>query len=111
MTRRKPALRYGFSLMEIMVAVSIVGLMAAMASQQYFGSMAKARENTCRMQKGEIEIQVQRFHRRFNRWPSPTLNDIRRMPEYFPDGVEQCPVDETSYRLDPKTHQVVGHKH
>lgn len=111
MTRRTASKRHAFSLMEIMVAVSIVGLMAAMASQQYFGSMDNAREHTCELTKAEIEVQAQRFHRHFGRWPQPNLGDIRRMRDYFPDGLNVCPVDGSPYQLNPATHEVIGHIH
>lgn len=94
-----------------MVALAVVAMMSTMASQQYLNSMPKARVNTCHLTKAEIEVQVERYYRNMGRWPQTNLSDIAGLTEYFSDRPQRCPVDNSAYRLDPRTRHVVGHNH
>lgn len=103
--------RKGFSLLEIMVALSIVALMATLASQEYFGAMRNAKGNACGLQKNQIDIQVRRWKRAKGRWPRTDLRDVGRDTRYFSQGLPRCPVTDKAYRLNPRTHRVAGHNH
>ena len=105
------ATRCGFSLLEVLAVVTIIGIVAVVVFGRISGAGLNAKKNACYVHKGDIEVQAQRWHRTKNSWPASNLADIGADEDYFPDGLPTCPVDGTSYTLDETTHHVVGHDH
>lgn len=105
------ATRSGFSLLEILAVVTIVGILAVVVLARISESAANAKKNACYVHKGNIEVQVQRWYRTKASWPDLNLANIGSENAYFSDGLPTCTVDGTSYTLDAATHHVSGHNH
>ena len=74
------------------------------------GSTGAADRNACFVNQGDIEIQVQIWHRQHGAWPSSNLSQIGADADYFPQGLPKCPVDASAYTIDSTGH-VMGHTH
>jgi general secretion pathway protein G len=104
-TKTRPA----FSLLELLMVVTILGIIAAMVLPRVVVSTEVTKEKTCHHSRAEINITVERYYLHTGTWPANDLSDIGVDPDYFPDGIPTCPVTGQAYRLDPTTHRVVGH--
>ena len=109
--RRRSAMRSGFSLLEILAVVTVIGIVAVVVLGRISSSAASAKKNTCYVHKGNIEVQVRRWQRTKSSWPDLNLANIGSDPDYFSDRLPTCPVDGTTYTLDAATHYVSGHNH
>lgn len=109
--QRSYATRNGFSLMEVLAVVTIIGIIAVVVLGRISDTGANARANSCYVHKGNIDVQVQRWHRTKDSWPALNLADIGGDSAYFSDGLPTCPVDGTAYTLDAATYYVTGHDH
>jgi prepilin-type N-terminal cleavage/methylation domain-containing protein len=101
----------GFSLLEVVVAVTLLVLVTGIATVSFFKAGESAKANTCYTNIGEIELQVQRWYRNHGSWPATDLRDIGSDRRYFPSGLPICPVHGDRYLLDRDTGRVVGHDH
>jgi prepilin-type N-terminal cleavage/methylation domain-containing protein len=101
--------RPAFSLLELLMVVTILGIIAAMVLPRVVVSTDKTKEATCLHTRGEINVTVERYYLHTGNWPANDLSDIGADQDYFPDGIPVCPVTGQAYRLDPTTHRVVGH--
>jgi len=101
----------GFSLLELMAVVTILGVVAAIALPRVVGSHDETLRQSCFLNKGDIEIQAEIWLHQTGSWPVANLKDIQSDINYFPEGIPVCPVDGTSYTIDTSTGRVVGHNH
>jgi general secretion pathway protein G len=107
--KRLATKRSAFSLMELIAVVTILGIIAALVLPRVNTGTDHAKETTCRHNRAEINITVERYYLHTGTWPADDLSDIAADPDYFPNGVPVCPSTGEAYRLDPTTHRVVGH--
>ena len=105
--RRPPA----FTLLEILAAITIIGITAAIVLVRFSDNSDNAKANACYVNKGNIEVQAQLWYRNKGTWPLANLSDIGADTDYLPDGLPPCPVDGTSYTFDANSQQVTGHVH
>lgn len=105
--RRKPA----FTLVEILAAVVILGILAAIVIPRVFVSSSSAKITACYKNKRDINAAVERWYFNEGSWPLDALTDIAADADYFPDGIPACPVDSSAYVLDAASHRVTGHAH
>src|ERR1044072_7891341 len=61
-------LRRGFTLIEIMVVVVILGILAATIIPQFMGTTHEARVNTAKANIAELESALERFHIHLDRY-------------------------------------------
>ena len=101
----------GFSLLELLAAITILGILAAIIVPRFGDNAKKAKKDACSVNKGNIEVQAQLWYRTKGAWPATGLGDIGWNPAYFPEGLPTCPVDGSAYQLDPVTHRLIGHAH
>src|SRR5687768_12073005 len=103
--------RAGFSLVEMLAVVLILGIVAGLSLPTIWPHATSGKKNSCYVNKGEINLQVQLWYRNQGTWPANDLSDIAADTAYFPQGLPQCPVDGTTYTLNGTTHEVTGHTH
>jgi len=103
--------RAAFSLMEIMAAIVILGILAAVMVPRLAGHQDKAKRSACYANKGDIELQAKLWRRNNGTYPLANLSDIGASTTYFPGALPVCPVDGTAYTIDTTTGKVVGHTH
>lgn len=101
----------GFSLLEILVVITIIGILAGVVLPRLASKSTDSKAATCDVNKGNIEIQAQLWFRNSGTWPAADLSDIGADADYFPDGLPACPFDDSSYQFDPTTQRIVGHEH
>jgi len=60
----------GFTLLELLVVMVIIGLLAGFVAPQYFGQVAKSERKTARAQISELEKALDQFRLDVGRYPS-----------------------------------------
>jgi general secretion pathway protein G len=106
----RAARKIGFSLTELMAAVALAGLLAALVLPRLTAKQSAARKAACEAIQGDVELQCEIWRHNTGSWPATNLSDISGNVSYFPTGVPTCPSDGTSYTIDASG-KVVGHNH
>jgi len=86
----------GFTLVELMIVVLILGALAAIAIPRIMGGAQTARENACATNVDVLNSQIELYNANEGAWPG-SLNDLISDPNanYFPDGLPTCPLGGT----------------
>lgn len=105
------AVRRAMSLMEILVVLTIMGILVSLAVTRYAEQGDDAKANACEVNRRNIEVQAQMWLRNKGVWPAADLADIGTDTAYLPDGLPACPVDGSSYTFNSVTETVDGHAH
>jgi general secretion pathway protein G len=98
--------RRGFSLLELLAVVTILGIIAAIIVPRVTTSSATAKTKVRDHQKATINAAVERYYIDNNVWPANDLSDIGANVNYFPSGIPTNPVDGATYSLNATTHRV-----
>lgn len=106
MKSRQPKKRSGFSLLELLAVVTILGIIAAIIVPRVTVSSDTAKQRVRDHQKATINAAVERWYIDKNAWPALDLSDIGADINYFPDGIPANPVDASAYTLNATTHRV-----
>ena len=102
--------RKGFTLVELLVVVLILGALAAIAIPRISQSADKAKINACKTNVDLINSQIELYYANNDgKWPA-SLDTIIKDKNYFPDGPPTCPVDGSAYVMDDN-HRVTAHNH
>lgn len=103
--------RCGFSLLEVLLVVVILGVIAALVMPRMSGSADTAKSRVCNHNCGQINGTVERYRVLTGSWPAADLSDIGADPAYFPEGLPTCPESGAAYRLDTTggSYRVLGH--
>lgn len=105
MTRNVPK-RSGFSLMELLAVVTILGIIAAIIVPRVAVSSDTAKQKVHNHNKATINAAVERWYVEKGTWPANNLSDIGADTSYFPDGIPTNPVNGTAYSLNATSHRV-----
>ncbi|MEQ8847604.1 prepilin-type N-terminal cleavage/methylation domain-containing protein [Botrimarina sp.] len=103
--------RSGFSLMELLAVVTILGIIAAIIVPRVTVATDTAAEQVCRSNCGHIHSAVERYREAEGVWPSADLSELDGHLDYFPQGLPVCPVSGEAYRVDTtgELYRVPGH--
>ncbi len=89
----------GFTLVELMIVVLILGALAAIAIPRITGGAATAKANACHTNIDLINSQIELYYATNSGWPAD-LEVITKDTDYFPDGEPVCPVTGNKYPKD-----------
>ncbi len=104
--------RKGFTLVELLVVVLILGALAAIAIPRISQSADSAKKNACKTNVDLLNSQIELYYATEGSWPK-NLKAITGNEDYFPDGAPVCPFGD-AYVYDggnDGTHRVAEHSH
>lgn len=100
--------RKGFTLIEIMIVVAIIGILAAIAIPRYIQSTNDAKKKACAANIANINAQWETKY--VSTGAYGTLAALTGDTAYFPDGAPTCPFGVayaeggSTHRIDASTH-------
>ena len=101
--------RKGFTLVELMIVVLILGALAAIALPRIIGGANTAKINACKTNIDMMNSQIELYYANEDAWPA-SLATVTGNTDYFPDGEPLCPLG-TAYSMDPNSYRVNAHSH
>lgn len=99
----------GFTLVELLVVVLILGALAAIAIPRISTSTATAKKNACATNVDVINSQTEIYFANEGVYPADAATLFADVNS-FPDGAFTCPVDDSSYTLNADS-RITGHVH
>ena len=88
----------GFTIIEIMIVVSIIGLLAAKAVPSYMNARATSDKNTCMANLKQLDSAIVNYYMDTGAWPGQ-LSDL--YPYYLFRMETECPSGDASYVYNP----------
>ncbi|MDX1962083.1 MAG: type II secretion system protein [Pirellulales bacterium] len=98
--------RKGFSLLELLAVITILGIIAVVVVPRISTSSARAKSEADKQNRSEINSAVERWYFEKGTWPANNLSDIGADINYFPSGIPTNPVNGKAYTLDGTTRRV-----
>jgi len=105
--RRSDEMRQGFSLLELLAVVTLIGIIASLLVPRIQASSDRAKEKSCDHNRTELNSAIERYGITNGNFPS-ALNDLN-IPDYFPGGIPTCPVTGNAYTINATTNRIDGH--
>ncbi|MHC4192773.1 MAG: competence type IV pilus major pilin ComGC [Planctomycetota bacterium] len=98
----------GFSLVELLIVVLILGALAAIAIPRIMGGATSAKVNACKTNIDTINSQIELYYANEDAWPA-SVAALTGDPNYFPDDAPVCPFGD-AYSLTGNN-RVAAHSH
>jgi type II secretion system protein G len=85
----------GFTLIEVLLVVVILGILAAVALPRFMTTKAETELNTCRANLSAINSAAEEYHFKNDAYPSVGTDGLDELlaAGYLPDGIPDCPQD------------------
>ncbi len=102
----------GFTLIEVLLIVVILGIIAAIAIPRLMATRQEAQENSCHSTVANINTAAEKFYFDTGAWPADLAALVTGSGGviYLPDGTPTCPasgilsIDTTSHRAECTIH-------
>lgn len=96
--------RKGFTLVELLIVVLILGALTAIALPRIMGGATTAKTNACKTNVDLINSQIELYYATEDDWPA-SLEAVTQDPNYFPGEEPKCPFG-TIYNYNTSTNRV-----
>ena len=90
--------RGGFTLVEIMIVVAIIGLLAAIAIPNFVKARNTAQAKACINNKRQIESAIQQWALETNKGANAPIS-VGEISDYIKGGMPTCPSGNTPYSV------------
>ena len=101
--------RTGFSLLEMLAVVTLIGIIGAIIVPRISGHALDAKKKVCHQYVADINSALDRYW--FDAGAFATNLSQIENNDYYPDAIPVCPVDGSTYTLDMTSHRISGHAH
>lgn len=101
--------RTGFTLLELLAAVTIIGILAAIIIPRIGMSGQYAKVNVCKQYKADLETAIEKYRMDTGVFPSDL--SMLENDTYYPEAIPVCPVNNAAYTIDAITNRIAGHNH
>ncbi len=105
--QRKRSVRWGVSLLELIMVVTLAGIVATVAIMRLDKEQTDSvLETSADIHTGDLDMQCQLWFRNRGTWPASDLSDIGANQDYFPTGLPACPLEGFTWRFNQSTRRV-----
>ncbi len=106
--KRRCTYSAGFTLLEMLAVVTILGIIAAMAISRVSAQALDAKKKCCLQYKGDLNAAIEHFHFDNGAYPAQ-LSDMEGGA--YAETIPNCPVNNSPYSIDSITNRIQGHNH
>jgi len=99
----------GFSLVELLIVVLILGVLAVIAFPRIMGGATVAKINACKINVKTLNSQIILYYQNEDEWPK-NFNALTNDPNYFPGDPPECTFGKP-YTIHGSKHWINQHSH